>query len=96
MAKFEKVSRWADSDINSVSQLRNKTFAFTDPLSYSGRLAIDYMLWDDFGTTSAQFFHKCFYTYNHDKSIWAVTNKLADGAGIDSQIYYIEKKCLKQ
>ena len=82
----------ADSDINSVSQLRNKTFAFTDPLSYSGRLAIDYMLWDDFGTTSAQFFHKCFYTYNHDKSIWAVTNKLADGAGIDSQIYYFAKK----
>lgn len=81
----------ADSDIYDVGQLRGKTFAFTDPLSYSGRLAIDYMLLDDFGTTPEQFFHKCFYTFNHDKSIWAVVNKLADGAGIDSQIYYFAK-----
>lgn len=81
----------ADSDIHDVEQLRGKNFAFTDPLSYSGRLAIDYMLLDDFGTTPEQFFHKCFYTFNHDKSIWAVLNKLADGAGIDSQIYYFAK-----
>lgn len=82
----------SDSDIYDVGQLRGKTFAFTDPLSYSGRLAIDYMLLDDFGTTPEQFFHKCFYTFNHDKSIWAVINKLADGAGIDSQIYYFAQK----
>lgn len=82
----------SDSDIYDVGQLRGKTFAFTDPLSYSGRLAIDYMLLDDYGTTPEQFFHKCFYTFNHDKSIWAVINKLADGAGIDSQIYYFAKK----
>ena len=82
----------SDSDIYDVGQLRNKTFAFTDPLSYSGRLAIDYMLLDDFGTTPEQFFHKCFYTFNHDKSIWVVINRLADGAGIDSQIYYFAKK----
>ena len=82
----------SDSDIYDVGQLRGKTFAFTDPLSYSGRLAIDYMLLDDYGTTPEQFFHKCFYTFNHDKSIWAVINKLADGAGIDSQIYYFAQK----
>lgn len=77
----------ADSDITDVSQLRGKTFAFTDPLSYSGRLAVDYMLWDDYNTNAENFFRRCFYTYNHDKSLWAVANKLADGAGVDSQIY---------
>lgn len=82
----------ADSDIYHVSQLRDKAFAFTDPLSYSGRLAIDYMLLEDFGTTPEKFFHKCFYTFNHDKSLWAVINKLADGAGIDSQIYAYAQK----
>lgn len=82
----------ADSDIYHVSQLRDKTFAFTDPLSYSGRLAIDYLLLEDFGTTPEKFFHKCFYTFNHDKSLWAVVNKLADGAGIDSQIYAYAQK----
>lgn len=82
----------ADSAINDFSQLQGKTFAFTDPLSYSGRLAVDYMLMDSYGTTVEKFFHKCFYTYNHDKSVWAVASRLADGASIDSQIYDYAKK----
>ena len=82
----------ADSNITAFSQLRGRTFAFTDPLSYSGRLAVDYMLMDEYQTTSEQFFQRCFYTYSHDKSLWAVENKLADGAGIDSQIYDYAKK----
>ena len=77
----------ADSGIKDFEGLRGKDFAFTDPLSYSGRLAIDYMLMDEYGTTSENFFHRCFYTYNHDKSLWAVASHLADGAGVDSQIY---------
>lgn len=82
----------ADSNITSFSQLRGRTFAFTDPLSYSGRLAVDYMLMDEYRTTPEKFFQRCFYTYSHDKSLWAVENKLADGAGIDSQIYDYAKK----
>lgn len=82
----------ADSNITAFSQLRGRTFAFTDPLSYSGRLAVDYMLMDEYQATSEQFFQRCFYTYSHDKSLWAVENKLADGAGIDSQIYDYAKK----
>lgn len=82
----------ADSNITQFAQLQGKTFAFTDPLSYSGRLAVDYMLMESYDTTAEKFFHKCFYTYNHDKSVWAVANKLADGAGIDSQIYDYAKR----
>ncbi len=81
----------ADSDVQDFSQLRGKVFAFTDPSSYSGRLAVDYLLLDQ-QESPEQYFKRCFYTYNHDKSIWAVANHLADAASVDSQIYdYAEK-----
>lgn len=76
----------ADTDITDFSQLQGRTFAFTDPLSYSGRLAVDSLL-SERGTSASTYFKRFFYTYNHDKSIWAVANHLADGASIDSQIY---------
>jgi phosphonate transport system substrate-binding protein len=80
-----------DSEAESFSQLRGKVFAFTDPASYSGRLAIDYLLLRQ-KVSPEQYFKRCFYTYNHDKSIWAVANHLADAASVDSQIYdYAEK-----
>lgn len=82
----------ADSDIHDFSQLRGKVMAFTDPLSYSGRIVIDYILQEQYQTTTEKFFKRCFYTYNHDKSLWAVANGLADGAGIDSQIYDLAVK----
>ena len=75
-----------DSGINSFDDLQGKGFAFTDPLSYSGRLSIDYLLLDRH-TSPEVYFKRCFYTYNHDKSIWAVANHLADAASVDSQIY---------
>ncbi|MCR5176609.1 MAG: phosphate/phosphite/phosphonate ABC transporter substrate-binding protein [Anaerovibrio sp.] len=82
----------ADSDITDFSQLRGKVMAFTDPISYSGRLAIDYKLLEEYNTIAEKFFQRCYYTYNHDKSLWAVANHLADGAGIDGQVY---EYCLK-
>lgn len=79
-----------DSAAKNFSDLRGKVFAFTDPLSYSGRLAVDYLLLSQHATAE-QYFDHYFYTYNHDKSLWAVANHLADGASIDSQIYdYME------
>lgn len=75
-----------DSNITDFSQLQGKVFAFTDPLSYSGKQAVDFLLYKK-GLTSETYFNRFFYTYNHDKSIWAVANHLADGASIDSQIY---------
>ncbi len=80
-----------DSDITDFSQLRGRVFAFTDPLSYSGRQAIDFLLLDRH-TSAEMYFSRSFYTYNHDKSIWAVANRLADGASIDSQIYDFVKQ----
>ena len=77
----------ADSDITDTHQLQGRVFAFTDPLSYSGCLAITFRLGPSRGPTPEQFFKRFFFTHGHDKSIWAVANHLADAAGVDSQIY---------
>ena len=75
-----------DSNIYSFEDLAGKTFAFTDPLSFSGHLIIEDILRSQ-GTNSERYFKRYFYTYNHDKSIWAVAHHVADAASIDSQIY---------
>jgi phosphonate transport system substrate-binding protein len=76
----------ADSPVNSLEELRGKKFAFTDPLSNSGRLAPTYML-AKMNETPASFFGMYIFTYNHDKSIEAVAEKLVDGAAVDSLIW---------
>lgn len=76
----------SSSEAKNLDDLKGKVFAFTDPISYSGKIAIDFELLDRHTSVEA-FFKRCFFTYNHDKSIWAVANHLADGASVDSQIY---------
>ena len=80
-----------DSTIHSVNDLEGKVFAFTDPLSYSGHMVIEEYLRQQ-NSIPEKFFKRYFYTYNHDKSLWAVANKVADGASLDSQIYEYAKE----
>lgn len=75
-----------NSDINNFDDLYGKTFAFTDPSSFSGKLVIDNIL-STKETNAEEYFYRYFYTYNHDKSVLAVANHLADAASIDSQVY---------
>ncbi len=75
-----------DSDIYSFADLEGRTFAFTDPLSFSGHIVVADILHQE-NTTTERYFKRYFYTYNHDKSLWAVANHVADAASIDSQIY---------
>ena len=80
-----------DSTMQTMNDLEGKVFAFTDPLSYSGHMVIeDYLRQQN--TIPEKFFKRYFYTYNHDKSLWAVANKIADGASFDSQIYEYAKE----
>lgn len=74
------------SAATSLASLRGVTFAFTDPLSNSGRNVPAYMLLG-MGTTPDRFFGRWFYTYSHDNSIKAVSAGKADGAAVDSLIY---------
>ena len=76
----------ADSPAQSLADLRGKTFAFTDPLSNSGRLMPVYLLWQ-MGETPESFFEQTIYTYSHDNSINAVAEGLVDGAAVDSLVY---------
>lgn len=75
-----------DSAVRQVQDLRGKTFAFTDPLSNSGRLAPTYLLFQ-MGETPESFFSKYVFTYSHDNSIKAVAEKLVDAAAVDSLVY---------
>lgn len=75
-----------DSNIYSLEDLQGKSFAFTDPLSYSGHMAVLQLLMDK-NTRPEKYFSRYIYTYSHDKSIWAVANKAVTAASIDSMIF---------
>lgn len=76
----------ADSPFRSLDDLRGRTFAFTDPLSNSGHLYIQYYLAER-GDTPEAFFEHTIYTFSHDNSIHAVAQGLVDGATVDSLVY---------
>jgi len=76
----------ADNPAESLEELRGSVFAFTDPLSLSGRMYPVAEL-NSLGYTTSSFFKKTFYTESHDKSIEAVATGLADGAAVDSLIF---------
>lgn len=75
-----------ESSAQSLSDLRGKTFAFTDPMSNTGKLSPTYML-AMMGEDEDLFFSRVTFTYSHDKSIKAVAEKLVDGAAVDSLIW---------
>lgn len=76
----------SDSPYISLSELQGKSFAFSDPLSNSGHLALQWVL-NQQGETPETFFKKTIFTYSHDNSIQSVINHLVDGAAVDSLVY---------
>jgi phosphonate transport system substrate-binding protein len=75
-----------ETNINSFDELKNKSFAFTDPLSNTGFNYVVNLLKDK-GTTPEKYFSKTIFTYAHDYSIQAVKRKLVDGATIDGLVF---------
>jgi phosphonate transport system substrate-binding protein len=79
------------SSINSFEDLRGKSFAFSDPLSNTGKLVPTYML-ARLNETPDTFFSRYIFTFKHDKSIEAVAQGVVDGAAVDSLIWeYINR-----
>lgn len=76
----------ADSPATGMADLRGKVFAFTDPLSNTGR---NYPTWlvSQLDETPDTFFARTFYSYSHDDAIRAVADGMADGAAVDSLVY---------
>jgi phosphonate transport system substrate-binding protein len=75
-----------ESSAQSLADLRGSSFAFTDPLSNTGRLAPSYHL-SLLDETPVSFFSRYIFTYSHDNSILAVADKLVDAAAVDSLVY---------
>lgn len=75
-----------DSDVQNLEALRGKTFAFTDPMSNSGRLAPTYQL-AKLGETPRSFFGNFVFSKAHDRSIRMVAHRAVDGAAVDSLIW---------
>lgn len=75
-----------DSAAQSMADLRGKVFAFTDPISLSGRIYPTFVV-QQLGFTPEEFFARTFFTYSHDEAIRAVASGLADGAAVDSLVY---------
>jgi phosphonate transport system substrate-binding protein len=76
----------ADSPAQQMRDLRGAVFAFTDPISTSGR-NYPVSLVQQLGETPESFFSRTFHTYSHDDAIRAVANGVADGAAVDSLVY---------
>ncbi|MFQ5421346.1 MAG: phosphate/phosphite/phosphonate ABC transporter substrate-binding protein [Anaerolineae bacterium] len=76
----------ANSPAKSMADLRGKVFAFTDPISNTGR-NYPVMLVQQLGQIPETFFARTFYTYSHDDAIRAVASGVADGAAVDSLVY---------
>lgn len=74
------------SNIKNFADLRGKSFAFTDPLSNTGKLATLHLLWQQ-NETPENYFYETIYTFSHDNSIRAVADGLVDGASVDSLVY---------
>lgn len=83
-----------DSPARAITDLRGKVFAFTDPMSLTGRVyptslvqSLDPSTGSGQAATPETFFARIFFTYSHDNAIRAVANKVADGANVDSLVY---------
>jgi phosphonate transport system substrate-binding protein len=76
----------AASAARSISDLRGKVFAFTDPMSLTGRVYPNYLV-RQLGTDPEHFFERTFFTYSHDDAIRSVVDGLADGTAVDSLVY---------
>ncbi len=75
-----------DDPALSIHDLEGRSFAFSDSLSFSGRLVAVYWL-DLLGHTAKEFFSSVIYTHSHDNSIRAVARGLVDGAVVDSLVW---------
>lgn len=76
----------SDSPAQSMADLRGSVFAFTDPISTSGR-NYPISLVQQMGETPESYFSRTFYTYSHDDAIRAVANRVAAAAAVDSLVY---------
>ncbi|HQZ01754.1 MAG TPA: PhnD/SsuA/transferrin family substrate-binding protein [Thauera sp.] len=75
-----------DTRTATLSDLRGKVFAYSDPDSNSGYLYPRYLLTTR-GENPANFFSRSFFTWAHRKVVEAVGIALADGGAVDGYVW---------
>lgn len=75
-----------NSRATSLADLRGVSFAFSDPLSNTGRLAPIYQLAQG-GKNPDSYFSQTIFTYSHDSSIRAVAEGIVTAAAVDSLVF---------
>jgi phosphate/phosphite/phosphonate ABC transporter binding protein len=75
-----------DKGINEFSDFKDHSFAFTDPLSNTGRLFPQSQLLE-INAIEEEFFSKTIYSYGHDISIQMVNRGIIDGASVHGLIF---------
>jgi len=75
-----------NSEIKSFNDFYHKSFAYTDPLSTTGKLYAMKRL-KELNYTENVFFKKTVYTYGHDISIQMVNRGIIDGACVHGLIF---------
>jgi phosphonate transport system substrate-binding protein len=76
----------ASSAAQQFDDLRGSSFAFTDPMSNSGRLYIKHRLQQE-GRDVESFFGSTLYTYGHDLSIQMVQKGIVEAASVSNLVY---------
>ena len=76
----------SDTSTRSVLDLKNKVFAYSDPLSNSGYLVPRTKIQMG-GHDAAAFFRRTFFTFSHRKVIEAVGSGLADAGAVDGYVW---------
>lgn len=75
-----------DETTRGYRDLRNKIFAYADPLSNTGYLSPRFEIRQQ-GDDPTYFFRKTFFTWSHRKVIEAVASGLADAGAVDSYVW---------
>ncbi len=75
-----------NSTYKNFSDLKDKSFAFSDPDSNSGFL-YPLTLINKQGSSLEKYFRLSFYTFNHAETIQAVAEQVVDGGAVDSYIW---------
>ncbi|MGE4318543.1 MAG: PhnD/SsuA/transferrin family substrate-binding protein [Deferribacterales bacterium] len=73
--------------IKKVTELKNKTFAFTDKLTGSGSLYPSYLIISTFKQLPEEVLKKTFYTQSNEQSIYLVNKGVVDAAAVDGAVF---------
>lgn len=76
----------SDTETRSITDLRGKIFAFSDPDSNSGHLYRQYQI-KRMGRSPDTFFARTFYAHAHRNVVEAVAVGLADGGSVDGYVW---------